>query len=222
MSRAEQIAAPRAATMTLTMLAIYAAGSAWSCGAPKQIRTPERPGQTLVVLLPDAATGVVGHATVTSPSGSADLSAARDSTTASINEPLASVTVMSEAEVRRIFGAALAALPPAPSRFTLFFRFESDEPTVESRALIPDVVKAVKGRPVPEVAVIGHTDTTGTTASNLELGLRRANMVRSLLIAAGLDASFIELASHGESELLVPTADEVLEPRNRRVEISVR
>ena len=204
------------------MLAICAAGPVWSCAGPKQLRTPERPGQTLVVLLPDAVTGVVGRATFTSSSGSADLSAARDSITASANAPLAPVTVMSEAEVRRIFGAALAALPPAPSRFTLFFRFESDEPTAESRALVPDVLKAVKGRPVPEVSVVGHTDTTGTSASNLELGLRRANMVRSLLVAAGLDASLIELASHGESELLVPTVDEVLEPRNRRVEISVR
>ena len=57
---------------------------------------------------------------------------------------------------------------------------------------------------------------------NIELGLRRANAVRSLLITAGVDAIVIEVSSHGEADLLVKTADEVLEPRNRRVDITVR
>jgi outer membrane protein OmpA-like peptidoglycan-associated protein len=47
-------------------------------------------------------------------------------------------------------------------------------------------------------------------------------MVRDLLVNAGLDPTLIEIASHGESELQVQTPDDTLEPRNRRVEISVR
>ena len=70
--------------------------------------------------------------------------------------------------------------------------------------------------------MIGHTDTTGAPASNFELGLKRAATVRNILVEAGLDPAFIELISHGEEELLVPTADDVAEPRNRRVEIAVR
>ena len=80
----------------------------------------------------------------------------------------------------------------------------------------------MRDRPVPDVLVIGHTDTTGSPASNFELGLKRATTVRNILVEAGLDPAFIELISHGEEELLVPTADEVAEPRNRRVEIAVR
>ncbi len=129
---------------------------------------------------------------------------------------------MSEAEVQRLFGDVLATLPPPPQHFTLYFRFESDELTEESRALVPQVLQAVKNRPLPEVAVVGHTDTTGASASNFELGLKRANMVRALLVEAGLDASFIEVISHGEAELLVPTPDDTYEARNRRVEISIR
>jgi len=201
-------------------LAIFAAALVSSCGL-QRIRTPERPGQTLVVLLPEED-GKVGRASVSNPSGTADLGAARDSTTASVNQPPAPVTVLSEAEVQRLFGAALAALPPPPQRFTLFFRFDSDELTDESRALVPEIVQAVRSRPVPDVLVIGHTDTTGTSASNFELGLKRASTVGNLLVDAGLDTAFIELISHGEEELLVPTADEVAEPRNRRVEIAVR
>jgi outer membrane protein OmpA-like peptidoglycan-associated protein len=201
-------------------IAIVAAGIVSSCG-PQRIRAPERPGQTLVVLLPDAA-GTVGRANVSNPAGTADLAAARDSTTTSANQPPGPVTVISEAEVQRLFGDALAALPPPPARFTLNFRFDSDELTDESQALVPQIVQAVRNRPVPDVLVIGHTDTTGAPASNFELGLKRAGTVRNILVEAGLDPNFIELVSHGEEELLVKTADEVAEPRNRRVEIAVR
>jgi outer membrane protein OmpA-like peptidoglycan-associated protein len=81
---------------------------------------------------------------------------------------------------------------------------------------------AVRERPVPDLIIIGHTDTTGTSAANVELGRTRALMVRGLLVEAGVNAAVIEVASHGESDLQVQTADETLEPRNRRVEISVR
>ena len=202
------------------VLATLAAALAWSCGPPR-IQTPERPGQTLVVLLPDAG-GTVGRANVSNSSGTADLAAERDSTTVSTNQPPGAVTQMSEAEVRRLFEAALSALPPPPQRFTLFYRFGTDELTDDSRALVPDILQAVKTRPVPDVVVVGHTDTTGTTASNFELGLKRATSVRNLLVEAGLDASVVEVLSLGEQELLIPTADEVAEPRNRRVDIAVR
>jgi outer membrane protein OmpA-like peptidoglycan-associated protein len=42
------------------------------------------------------------------------------------------------------------------------------------------------------------------------------------LIEAGVDRSAIVVTSHGEATLLVPTADNVNEPRNRRVDITVR
>jgi outer membrane protein OmpA-like peptidoglycan-associated protein len=202
-------------------MAIAVAGLVWSC-RPRQIRTPQRPGQDLVVLLPDPDTGDVGRATVSNPSGTVNLAAARESTIVSVNQPPTPVTVMSEADMKRLFGDALAALPPPARSFMLFFRFDSEELTAESRALVPEILRAIRGRPVPDVIAVGHTDTTGTTATNFELGLKRADTVRDLLVEAGLDASAVEVISHGESDLLVPTADEVAEPRNRRVEIAVR
>ena len=50
----------------------------------------------------------------------------------------------------------------------------------------------------------------------------RAERVRDLLIAEGLDPTLIEVDSHGENNPLIPTADEIAEPRNRRVEVTVR
>ena len=90
---------------------------------------------------------------------------------------------MSEADAQLLFGETLSALPPAAQHFTLYFRFESDELTDESRALLPQILQAVKDRPFPDVAVVGHTDTTGTPAGNKELGLRRANAIRNRLVS---------------------------------------
>jgi outer membrane protein OmpA-like peptidoglycan-associated protein len=132
------------------------------------------------------------------------------------------VDTMSDAEVQRIFGDALAALPPPPRRFVLNFRFESDELTDEARGLVPDILRVVGASPFANVVVTGHTDTMGTHQANYELGLKRADMIRNLLIAAGLDALQIEASSLGETDLLVRTADETAEPRNRRVDITVR
>jgi len=203
-------------------LAIAAlAACAPACG-PRRVSPGARTGPDLVVLLPDQTDGTVGRAVVTSPAGSVELVAARESASISPNRPVPPVVVMSEANVARLFGDVLSALPMAPQQFTLHFLFESDTLTDESRALLPQILQAAKNRPFPDVAVIGHTDTAGTSAGNYELGLRRANAIRSRLIEAGIDRALIDVTSHGEADLLVKTADEVAESRNRRVEITIR
>ncbi len=191
-----------------------------ACG-PVRVRTPGQSKGDLVVLLPDEG-GTVGKATVSSAGTTVTLAEARASTVVSRNKPPATVTPVSEAEVERLFGDVLASLPPSPQHYTLFFKFQSEELTDGSRALVQEVLKTVKARQVPDVTVLGHTDTTGTPKSNFALGLRRANSVRAILIDAGLNRSFIDVISHGEAELLIPTADGVFEARNRRVEITVR
>ena len=124
--------------------------------------------------------------------------------------------------MEREFGEALASLPPAPQTFTLLLQFESENLTPASRTLLTETLQAVKQHPVPDVLVVGHTDTTGPPALNFQLGLRRAQTVRALLIAAGLDNGAVTVVSHGETQLLVSTPDGTSEPRNRRVLINVR
>ena len=58
-----------------------------------------------------------------------------------------------------------------------------------------------------------------TDAVNVPISIERANAVRDLLVKEGIDPAIIEVTSHGEENPLIPTADEVAEPRNRRVEI---
>lgn len=209
--------------LLLVAIAATFAGTLELACAQKHVAPAAGPtAQTLVVLLPDPDTGITGRAFLTNSSGTTDLNAARDSGTASTGQAPSSVTTMSEAEVQRLFGEALSALPTPPVHFTLYFLFQSDELTEESRALLPEILKTVKSRTFPEVLVVGHTDTMGTPKANLELGMTRATALFRILIQVGFDPATIEIRSHGESDPLVKTPDETPEARNRRVEISVR
>ncbi len=76
--------------------------------------------------------------------------------------------------------------------------------------------------PIPEISVIGYTDTRGGSAANDELSLRRAEAVKKVLVKIGIDGTRIKVVGRGEREVLIPTGDEVAEPRNRRAQISVR
>ena len=209
-------------TRTLIVPALACSLTLATACASRKARAPEYPGQAMVALLPDPETGNVGKASVTNPAGRADLTSARDFTTVGSGTAPAPVSTLSQADVRALFGDVLAALPPPQRHFTLFFRFDSEELTPESKAMAPDILRAVRERRVPDVLVVGHTDTTGSRPSNFALGLRRANTVRILLRDNGMDATSIDVVSHGETELLVPTADGIFEARNRRVEITVR
>lgn len=193
-----------------------------ACAKKSVSTTPIGAAQTLIVLLPDSDTRAVGRASLSNSAGSVNLAAERDSVIAIPARIPGPVTTMSEDEVQRVFGAALAALPPPARHFTLYFRFESNELTDESRALVPAILSLVRERSIPEVLVVGHTDTMGASKTNIGLGLNRATTVRTMLVQAGLNPSTVEVTSHGETDLLVKTSDETPEPRNRRVEISVR
>lgn len=125
-------------------------------------------------------------------------------------------------DVKRDFGETLAALPPHPAHFTLYFLEGSEELTPESRAELRKMFAELKRRPLPDIVVIGHTDTVGTRRYNDQLSLSRAQHMRDTLVKMGLPAERISAAGRGKRELLVSTEENVSEPRNRRVEIDVR
>lgn len=204
----------------LFALSVAIAGSLTAC-AGKRIPEAARPQTTLVVLLPDDDSGTVGRARVSNEFGFIDLTAPHEAAQAiAAGRPERRRPGLPE--IARVFDSVLAALPPASRHFTLRFRFGSDELTDESLALLPEILKVVRAHPVPEVAVVGHTDTMGDAAANVALGMKRASSVQELLVAAGIEASIIDVSSHGEADPLVKTPNNVAEPRNRRVEIVVR
>ena len=176
--------------------------------------------QDRVVLLP-GADGQTGRIAVNPGAGETVLEAAYASASVDARGTLAQ-TRSTAAQVSQDFGAALAALPPRPKSYTLYFEVDSDRLTAKSATQAIAVLAEIAARPVADVIVIGHTDRVGDSAYNDTLSLQRAQALRDLLIEKGGDAARITVAGRGEREPLVPTADEVPEPRNRRAELSVR
>lgn len=129
---------------------------------------------------------------------------------------------MPESDVRTEFATTLSALPERPRNFLVYFLEGTDEFTPESREEFQRILQELRGRGAPDVVVIGHTDRVGTTQFNDNLSLQRAERVRRELVELGIANERIRTAGRGERELLVRTADDVAEPRNRRVEINVR
>jgi len=127
-----------------------------------------------------------------------------------------------EAEVKAGWGGALAAQPARAESFTLYFVEGKDVLTDESQKLVGKTLYEIAQRPVPDVLVVGHTDAVGSQAVNDALAQRRADFIRNELIRLGVPAANIQVIARGKRAPLVPTADGVAEPRNRRVEIVVR
>ena len=122
----------------------------------------------------------------------------------------------------KLYAALIEALPPPIARFTLYFIEGTTKLTVESEPELKKVFAEVAKRAGVEVQITGHTDTVGSEYDNDTLSLKRARDIRLALIAQGLNPTISRAVGRGERELLAPTPDNTAEPRNRRVEITVR
>jgi outer membrane protein OmpA-like peptidoglycan-associated protein len=124
-------------------------------------------------------------------------------------------------QVKQQFAAALRAQPPHPISFIVYFLLDKDELTPESKPQLDQIKAELARRPAPEIRVIGYTDSVGSEAHNEALSLKRAEAIHRALIKAGIGGK-IEVIGRGEQDPLVPTAEGVPQPRNRRAEINVR
>ena len=178
--------------------------------------------KTQIVLLPDPD-GKVGRIELTNPKGAQTLDQPWQSAeVVSPDKAPSEPKIMEEAQVRSIFSEALAAQPKPSVTVLLYFQRQSTEPTAESLKLLPDVLEAIKSHESTDISVVGHTDSTGTADYNLGLSLRRARKIADILISKGVDPAIIEIDYFGKAKPLIGKPEGVPEPRNRRVEITVR
>ena len=173
------------------------------------------------VLLPDDQ-GRTGAILVSGSGGERLLSEPRQAVEVTPGAPPGEPFVLPARQVRTLFGPALEALPKPPAQFIFYFKHDAAELTDESKARVKDVLRTIRERAPVDISVVGHTDTLGDKPYNYQLSLKRARAVATLLAADGVDPSIIEIASHGKDNPLIPTGDQVSEPRNRRVEVTVR
>lgn len=123
--------------------------------------------------------------------------------------------------------AAAPAVAPAPAaraqtEYLVFFDWDKSNITPAADRVIGDVVNAIGSGTSARVHVIGHTDTSGSPAYNQRLSVRRAEAVKSAMVAKGVPATNITTEGKGENQLLVQTGPNVREPSNRRAQILPR
>jgi OmpA-OmpF porin, OOP family len=128
---------------------------------------------------------------------------------------------LTQADVNKEWRDAIALHPQAPVTWILYFVLDTTRLTTASRGELPQVLDLIKRRPVPEVSVVGYTDRSGAQDYNYQLALRRAQTVRREIEAIGVPHDAITVDSFGAANPLVVTKNPY-EPRNRRVEMTVR
>jgi OmpA-OmpF porin, OOP family len=175
-----------------------------------------------VVLLPDPD-GRVGVVELSNAGATTTLSKANQGVAiGGANDAPGTVFVARKEDIDRLFGRAMAAVPAPVARLILYFVNDGTELTPASRRQLSVLKDILTSRPAPEVDVVGHTDRVGSNSYNIQLSRARALLVRDRIVALGVDPRQITVSAQGEVNPLVPTADEVAEPRNRRVEIVIR
>ena len=130
-----------------------------------------------------------------------------------------------------LLGACAQPQPPAPppppppaqaTSFMVFFDWDRSDLSGQARNTIQQAANAYKTTGSARVTATGHADRSGPESYNMALSLRRANTVKNALVSNGVPATAISVIGMGESQPLVPTADGVREPQNRRVEIVIQ
>ncbi|SVB80431.1 uncharacterized protein METZ01_LOCUS233285, partial [marine metagenome] len=101
----------------------------------------------------------------------------------------------------------------------IYFDFDKYNLTDVSSNSIKKFIEEYKNK-IDTFLVVGHTDTKGTKEYNLELSLKRAEAVKTILIRLGISSEKIKILGEGEGKLLIQTKDETKHPANRRAEIS--
>jgi outer membrane protein OmpA-like peptidoglycan-associated protein len=114
---------------------------------------------------------------------------------------------------------ARAEPAPVPRNYTVFFDFDRATLTDEGRNVVATAAANAKRGQVATIDATGYADRSGPANYNLDLSRRRAENVKSELVRLGVPANEVVVAWKGENDNLVPTADGVREPQNRRVTI---
>lgn len=220
----------------LPLTAIFAAVLAWPAPSPaqsdpaaqqliEQLR-PRVGGQTRGIRLP-APADAPAPASPTSPAALPAPAAPMPSTPAPAAMPSAPTARPAAPSARPAAPPAVTAATTAPAGMaavSITVTFPSGSATLTSQA---ENALAPLGRALssPDLApfrfrIEGHTDTVGDAEMNQRLSERRAEAVRNYLMQKhGVSSSRLEAVGLGEARPVVPTGDNVDEPRNRRVQV---
>ena len=101
------------------------------------------------------------------------------------------------------------------------FEFDSADLTPEAKSNLEKIAEVFLEFPDTDLAIEGHTDDTGNEDYNMKLSKRRANSVKSFLVASGVSSSRMSVTAFGESAPRYDNATKEGQRKNRRVEIGI-
>lgn len=103
--------------------------------------------------------------------------------------------------------------------YGIYFDSGKDVVKSESRGSLNEIANVLKENPDVRIKIVGHTDSDGDDASNMDLSKRRAANVKNYLVKEfGIGAERISTDGMGETQPLVPNSSVENKAKNRRVE----
>jgi outer membrane protein OmpA-like peptidoglycan-associated protein len=103
--------------------------------------------------------------------------------------------------------------------YGILFDVNSDKLKPESAPTLKEIAQVLKDNPAVRIKIVGHTDSDGENAANLDLSKRRAASVKAELTNTfGIDAARLESEGKGETEPVAANDSGINKAKNRRVE----
>lgn len=85
------------------------------------------------------------------------------------------------------------------SDWQVYFTTDSAELSPEAMGVLDRLATCIQSGDVSEVSIVGAADPRGSAQSNHELGMRRAESIRNVLVSRGCDPAAIRTRSVGEA-----------------------
>ena len=102
----------------------------------------------------------------------------------------------------------------------IYFDFDDSKLSEISKNVLINFLDKNKNK-LSRYIILGHTDTKGSKSYNLTLSLKRAEVVKEILLIEGINEKNVSILGKGEEETAVSTPDETKHPANRRAEVKI-
>ncbi|HEV7389023.1 MAG TPA: OmpA family protein [Gemmatimonadaceae bacterium] len=103
----------------------------------------------------------------------------------------------------------------------ILFPFNSTEILPDGRSNLQQLASSLKEYPNSDILIVGHADSVGTDAYNLDLSQRRAQAGSAYLQTLAVPASRLHAVGKGESEPIQSNDTDAGRAQNRRVEVAI-
>ena len=117
-----------------------------------------------------------------------------------LRESDAAYRMLRDSLARRPMPATVSSADQATMSDRIMFEFDKSDLSPAAMAILDEKVTVFRNNPALTIEITGHTDSTGTDAYNMALGVRRAEAAREYLIAKGVAGNRIMIDSKGESQ----------------------